>query len=85
MDDLAPLHLVAGAFLANGAWLLPRRGPLAQLLCWCAAWLLWVALPLALLRRGGDFAPPAWEIWPVTLALFAVLAFPAIVWRHLRR
>ena len=31
----------------------------------------------------GKSTPKDWEAWAVSVALFAVLAFPGIVWRHL--
>ncbi len=85
MDGFAPLHLAAAIVLANAPWLPARWQIMARIGSWSVAYALWMIVPLLALRHGGSAGMPPWELWPVTLALFAVLAFPAIVWRYLRR
>nr|WP_315254662.1 DUF2818 family protein [uncultured Duganella sp.] len=79
----AALNLVIAVALANLPFLrlytLPRWHPAANDFAgWLTAYALWMGAAAAL---GG--AATGWEVWAVTLALFAVLAFPGIVWRHL--
>lgn len=79
----AALNLVIAVALANLPFLrlytLPRWHPAASDFAgWLAAYALWMGAAAAL---GG--LPNGWEVWAVTPALFAVLAFPGIVWRHL--
>ena len=85
MDNLAPLHLAAAFLLANLPWLAPGWTLCARCVGWTFAYLLWAIVPVLLQRAAGDGVPPPWELWPVTLALFAVAAFPGLVWRHLLR
>ncbi|TFW21431.1 DUF2818 family protein [Duganella callida] len=47
---------------------------------WLAGYALWMTAASLL----GGAAGRNWEVWAITAALFAVLAFPGIVWRHLR-
>ena len=82
---IAIINLAIAALLANLPFLrlltVSRWHPAASDVAgWLAGYLLWMAAANAL---GG--AATGWEVWAVTLALFAVLAFPGIVWRHLFR
>ena len=79
----ALLMLMAALLLANGAVLAGRSG-WRRLGAWMAAYAAWSALCRLLATAGGQAAPLPWELWASSLALFAVLAFPAIVWRYLR-
>ncbi|MES2163324.1 MAG: DUF2818 family protein [Pseudomonadota bacterium] len=51
------------------------------------AWLLcygmWMGIATLLQTSSGSAPPMGWEIRVVTLALFAVLAFPGLAWRYL--
>ncbi|MYM67320.1 DUF2818 family protein [Pseudoduganella sp. FT55W] len=55
-----------------------------DLLGWALGYVLWMGASGALENAAGQPAAKNWEIWAITLALFAVLAFPGIVWRYLR-
>lgn len=85
-DLLPALHLAAGAVLANLPWLAGRArlGPARRVAAALAGWGLWAGGAELALRHGGDAPVTAWELWAVTLALFAVLGFPGLVWRYLR-
>ena len=50
---------------------------------WIAGYALWMCAAAALEATAGASAGKSWEIWAVTTALFAVLASPGVVWRHL--
>lgn len=83
--SMAALNLVIAAALANLPFLrlltVKHWHPAANdFAFWLAGYALWMAAAAAL---GG--MPPGWEVWAVTVALFAVLAFPGIVWRHLHK
>lgn len=80
----ALLMLLTAALLANGAVLLGRSG-WQQLGAWLLGFALWSGLSHLLASAGGQAAPMPWELWASSVAWFAVLAFPAIVWRHLYR
>jgi hypothetical protein len=80
---LAVLNLAIAALLANLPFLrllaLRRWHPAANDFAgWVIGYLLWMAAAILL---GG--AAAGWEVWAITVALFAVLAFPGIVWRYL--
>ncbi len=57
----------------------------SDFLGWLAGYCLWMASAAALEAALGKVAEKSWEVWAVTIALFAVLAFPGLVWRHLLR
>lgn len=83
--DLIPaLHLALGALLSNLPWLAPRWRFPWRLALALGAYALWVGGAQLALRSGGHAPVTAWELWPVTLALFTVAGFPGIVWRYLR-
>jgi len=83
------LSLILAAVLANLPFLrlvLPRRWHPAwqDFGGWAACYALWMAATLLLESTAiGKAAPKSWEVWAVSSALFAVLAFPGVVWRHL--
>ena len=56
---------------------------LNDFLGWAAGYALWMGGAALLDSAAGKLTDKNWEVWAITLALFAVLAFPGIVWRHL--
>lgn len=52
---------------------------------WVAGYALWMSASLMLEAASGKMVNKSWEVWAITSALFAVLSFPGIVWRHLRQ
>jgi hypothetical protein len=82
--------LILGVVLANFPFLYrAEMRKLAPEKSWqrLSAWLLlygvWM-LAAAMLERSGSLAVPwRWQLWVVSLAFFAVLAFPGLVWRYL--
>lgn len=50
---------------------------------WVAAYAIWMAVSVLLEAASSRVMGKGWEVWAITSALFAVLAFPGIVWRHL--
>ena len=54
-----------------------------DLLGWAAGYALWMGGAAVLQGAVGQLPQQNWEVWAVTLALFAVLAFPGLVWRYL--
>ena len=56
-----------------------------RLLEWLLLYLLVGAVGLVLEARIGQIAPQGWQFYAVTLAMFAVLAFPGFVLRYLWR
>lgn len=83
-DLLPALHLALGALLANLPWCARRWKFMARLGLALGGYALWVGGAQLALRGAGHAPVTAWELWPVTLALFAVAGFPGIVWRYLR-
>lgn len=79
----AVLMLAAAVLLANLA-VLAGRAPWQRLAAWAGAYAAWSVLCRLLATAGGQAAPLAWELWASSLAFFAVLGLPAIVWRYLR-
>jgi hypothetical protein len=82
------LNLAVGALLANLPFLrlvgVRRWHPAANdLLGWIAGYALWMGGAAVLEAAAGKLSDKNWEVWALTLALFAVLAFPGLVWRHL--
>jgi hypothetical protein len=71
-------------FLSNLP-LLRVSTPGGHALGWLAAFGVWMGAGKLLAAAGGQAAPGSWEIWAINAALFAVLAFPGIVWRYLMR
>lgn len=83
-DLLPAVHLALGALLANLPWLARRWRFMARLALALGSYAVWVGGAQLALRGAGHAPVTAWELWPVTLALFAVAGFPGIVWRYLR-
>lgn len=50
---------------------------------WIVCYAAWIGISLVLQSVTEKSIANHWEVWAVTTALFAVLAFPGIVWRHL--
>jgi hypothetical protein len=50
---------------------------------WVVGYAAWMCASFVLEMVAGKLAAKGWEVWAITAALFAVLAFPGIVWRHL--
>ncbi|MFA9218573.1 MAG: DUF2818 family protein [Sphingomonadaceae bacterium] len=50
---------------------------------WLVAYAMWMSASLVLEAASGKVVDKNWELWAITSALFAVLSFPGIVWRHL--
>lgn len=78
------LMLAEALLLANLAVIF-SRSPRNNLLCWGGGYALWMASCRILTTADGQAAPLPWELWAVSVAFFAVLAFPAIVWRYFYR
>lgn len=76
--------LILGLVLANVPFLSGPR-PAIHVGGWLAAYGGWMAAARLFATADGQAAPGGWEIWAISAALFAVLAFPGIVWRHLMR
>jgi len=84
------INLALAAVLANLPFLrlvgVKRWHPACNdLLGWAAGYALWMGAAALLQATAGQSSERNWEVWAVTLALFAVLAFPGLVWRHLLR
>lgn len=63
-----------------------RSGSTAiRILWWLILYGAWIAATVALERISGIQAPKDWSLWPISIAFFAVLAFPSIVYRYLWR
>ncbi len=54
---------------------------LLEVLVWCA---LCLGFGMALEAQAGGRHPQRWEFYAVFVCLFATLAFPGFVWRHLK-
>lgn len=78
----AILALIAGVALANLPFAL-LRGSWRRAAGWLFGYLLWAGLGALLARALDPATPGGWEVQAVGLALFAVLAFPGIVWCYL--
>lgn len=66
-----------------GVWALPRGKRFAHHLGeWLAGLLLVWGLARLLEARAGAVHPQDWEFYAVGVCLYAVLAFPAFVWRY---
>ena len=78
------LQLAAALVLANLPFL-RASSPGRDALGWLAAYGLWMGLGLTQAAADGMAAPASWELWAISVALFAVLAFPGIVCRYLAR
>ena len=83
-DLLAAVHLALGALLANLPWCARSWKFAPRLALALGGYVLWVGAAQLALSGAGHAPVTAWELWPVTFALFAVAGFPGIVWRHLR-
>jgi hypothetical protein len=80
---LANLPFYAPAGGLARLWGNTRRSPRVDALGWLVAYAAWMGLSFPLAAAASHAAPPAWELWPVSVALFALLAFPGIAWRYL--
>jgi hypothetical protein len=83
METFALTHLMLAGVLANlpfapREWRVGKRA-----LALLGTYALWMAAAMLALWLDGQ-APTPWELWPVTVALFAVISFPGIVLRYLR-
>ncbi len=59
-------------------------GPaLVRLIEWLLLYLLWMGVATVLDGQAGLTAPTGWQIWSISIAFFAVLAFPGITYRYL--
>ncbi len=59
-------------------------GPnLIRLVQWLAMYAVWMALVTALEMQVGMLTAKGWQIWTISIAFFAVLAFPGITYRYL--
>jgi hypothetical protein len=76
---------IAFANLPFARLVAPRRwpAPLLDLTGWLICYGVWMGAAQMLESAMGKAAAMGWEVWAVSLALFAVLAFPGIVWRYL--
>ena len=86
--NTAVLNLLLAITLANLPFLrlfVPRGWHAAwrDFSGWIVCYAAWIGISLLLQSTTGKSVPGNWEVWAVTTALFAVLAFPGIVWRHL--
>jgi hypothetical protein len=88
--SIALINLGLAALLANLPFLrllgVRSWGPaLNDLAGWATGYVLWMTVARMLESAASKPSGHNWEVWAVTLALFAVLAFPGIVCRHLLR
>lgn len=93
LSALAQLYLLFAVALANlpffservfGIWALQRRKPVwLRMLEWLCLG-VFAGLSGRMLERNavGDIHPQDWEFYAVGFFLFAVFAFPGIVWRY---
>ncbi len=76
-------------FVSGRVFLLLSMGKSKGLAIELLEWLVWCALclgfGLALEAQAGGRHPQRWEFYAVFISLFATLAFPGFVWRHLRK
>jgi len=82
------LNLAVALILANLPFLrlatVPRWHPAwNDFIGWLAGYVIWMSVSLMLEAASGKMVEKSWEVWALTSALFAVLSFPGIVWRHL--
>lgn len=77
----AYVMLSVAVVLSNLAVLF-TASPRSNLLAWTGSYAIWMAIGRLLASSGGQAAPLPWEIWPTSLAFFAVISFPTIVWRY---
>lgn len=87
-EQAALLALMLAAALANlpfARLVTIRRwhGAAQDAVGWLLCYVLWMAAAASFESALGKSVPKDWEVWAVSAALFAVLAFPGIVWRHL--
>lgn len=81
--------LALGSGMANAPFLASLRGRFARVLrpvSWLMGFVVWQIVALALEQHAtSGLVPQAWgETLSVSFLLYAVLAFPAMVWRFLR-
>ena len=94
VNSAAILWLLIGLALASLPFLTERRfgvwvrGPkpfFFRLLELLAGYGLMLLIGFALEGAVGRVHTQTWNFYAITLLLFLVLAYPAFVWRHLRR
>ncbi len=56
-----------------------------RIMLWLILYVAWVAIAMLLESNIGGLTSKDWSIWPISIAFFAVLAFPGIVYRYLWR
>ncbi len=95
-DQAAYLCLVLAFAMSNLPFLcrLPAPGRLAaarskftaiRVMLWLVLYAAWIAITMLLESNPSSMMSRDWSIWPVSIAFFAVLAFPGIVYRYLWR
>lgn len=88
-NQAAYLGLVLAVVLSNLPFVGGRRGErslsAARIVSWLVLYGAWIAATVILEKSVGAQVPQDWSIWPVSIAFFAVLAFPGIVYRYLWR
>ena len=81
----AVLAVLAAVVLANLPFLAgASKGTARRLAKFLALYAVWIAFCTVLDRQAGSPHAIDWSLWPVSLAFFAVLAFPGVTWRYLR-
>lgn len=63
----------------------PSRSAAARIALWLISYAGWVFSVMWLGNDIGMVAAKDWSLWPVSAALFAVMAFPGIVYGYLWR
>lgn len=92
--SIALLCLVLAAILSNlpflsqrwfGCFVLPSKHKtiFLALLEWLVSYVIWIALVTTVEEKIGEIHARDWSLWAVSIALFAVLAFPGVVARYL--
>lgn len=95
-DQAAYLCLVLAFLMSNLPFLGRRRAaprPSAarptytsiRIMAWLLLYGAWIAMTMALERNMGAQVSKDWSIWPISVAFFAVLAFPGVVYHYLWR
>ncbi|HZW20740.1 DUF2818 family protein [Noviherbaspirillum sp.] len=75
------LAVLAALVLANLPFLAGApKGTALRLAKFLVLYCVWIAFCTVL---AGSLPVAEWSLWPVSLAFFAVLAFPGVTWRYL--
>jgi len=75
------LAVLAALVLANLPFLASApKGAASRLVKFLVLYGVWIAFCTVL---AGSLPAIEWSLWPVSLAFFAVLAFPGVTWRYL--